>query len=163
MTAEGRVWAGRGGARCSGPLRPVPQVKASVDRYVADINANITELPTFGPVSKYEIEGCRGSVEMSWGEGYMEGIACSLDSEGHSALKQATAAVLGEVKPYSICGSLPLVRDLQRAGFDVQMTGYGHMSTYHADNEYCSLSHMSKGFQILQRCLVLLEEGVSEK
>ena len=39
--------------------------------------------------------------------------------------------VLGEAKPYSICGSLPLVRNMQRGGFDVQMTGFGLMSTYH--------------------------------
>ena len=29
--------------------------------------------------------------------------------------------MLGESKPYSICGSLPLVGDLQEAGFDVQV------------------------------------------
>ena len=87
----------------------------------------------------------------------MEGIACSLDSEGHKALCKATAAVLGEAKPYSICGSLPLVRDLQRHGFDVQMTGFGLMSTYHADNEYCKLSDMEKGFRILRGVLQEVE------
>ena len=87
----------------------------------------------------------------------MEGIACSLDSEGHSALKQATAAVLGEVKPYSICGSLPLVRDLQRAGFDVQMTGFGRMEAYHADNEFALLSDMSNGLDILVQVISQLE------
>ena len=98
-------------------------MRTAVEGYVADINANISSLPTFGPVSKYEIEGARGSLELTWGSGYMEGIACSIDSAGHAALMQATRDVLGEAKPYSICGSLPLVRNLQRAGFDVQMTG----------------------------------------
>ena len=28
---------------------------------------------------------------------------------------------MGESKPFSICGSLPLVGDLQKAGFDVQV------------------------------------------
>lgn len=59
----------------------------------------------------------------------MEGIACHLKSEGNAALVAATREVLGEAKPYSICGSLPLVRNLQRGGFDVQMTGFGLMST----------------------------------
>ena len=39
--------------------------------------------------------------------------------------------------------------DLQEAGFDVQICGYGHSSVYHGDNEYCSLSAMQKAFKIL--------------
>ena len=50
-----------------------------------------------------------------------QGIACNLDSVGFQRLDEATQEVLGESKPYSICGSLPLVGDLQRAGFDVQV------------------------------------------
>ena len=110
---------------------------------------NISSLRTFGPASKYEIPDCKGKLELTWGPGGMEGIACSLDSEGHKAIVAATEAVLGEAKPYSICGSLPLVRDLQRAGFDVQMTGFGRMDAYHADNEYSKLSDFKKGFDIL--------------
>tara|TARA_B100000524_G_C23578839_1_gene344608 strand:+ start:146 stop:523 length:378 start_codon:yes stop_codon:yes gene_type:complete len=120
---------------------------------VADLNANITELPTFGPASRYEIEGCRGALELKWGEGYMEGIACDVDSDGHRALVDATRDVLGEAKPYSICGSLPLVRDLQRGGFDVQLIGFGLMSTYHANDEYALLSDFEKGFQVLMRVI----------
>lgn len=63
------------------------------------------------------------------------------------------------------------MRDLQRGGFDVQITGvfplktyhaevtrdypdyprlgFGLMKTYHADNEFCLLSDMEKGFRIL--------------
>jgi len=33
--------------------------------------------------------------------------------------------VFGEVKPYSITGSLPLVRSLQDNDYDVQLVGYG--------------------------------------
>jgi len=69
----------------------------------------------------------------------------------------ATTTVLGEAKPYSICGSLPLVRDLQRGGFDVQLIGFGLMSTYHANNEYCLLSGMKAGYQILLQCVAELE------
>jgi len=139
------------------PFYEVDAVRAAVDGYVADINANITSLPTMGPCSKYEIEGARGSLELTWGAGYMEGIACSLESEGHHMLMAATKEVLGEAKPYSICGSLPLVRNLQRAGFDIQMSGYGKMSVYHADNEYCCLSDMANGFQILVKLIAKLE------
>lgn len=52
----------------------------------------------------------------------MQGIACKLDSKGFKRLHEATQEVLGESKPYSICGSLPLVGDLQEAGFDVQVS-----------------------------------------
>lgn len=79
----------------------------------------------------------------------VQGIACKLDSPAFQHLHAATEAVLGESKPYSITGSLPLVGDLQEAGFDVQVCGYGHSSVYHGDNEYCSLSSMKHAFHIL--------------
>ena len=65
--------------------------------------------------------------------------------------------MLGAAKPYSIGGSLPLVRNMQRGGFDVQMVGFGLMSTYHADNEFCKLSDMKKGFDILRHVIADLE------
>ena len=139
------------------PFYEVATVRSKVDDFVADMNANISSLRTWGPASKYEIPDCKGKLELTWGTGSMEGIACSLDSEGHRAIIAATEAVLGEAKPYSICGSLPLVRDLQRAGFDVQMTGFGRMDAYHADNEYCKLSDFTKGFDILVNFIGQLE------
>ena len=139
------------------PFYEVSDLQAKVEGYVAELNANLGKLPTFGPVSKYEIEGFSGSLEFSWGSGYMEGVACSLDSEGNKALVSATEQVLGEAKPYSIGGSLPLVRSLKREGFDLQMTGFGLMSTYHADNEFCKLSDMEKGFNILRGVIGNLE------
>ena len=50
-----------------------------------------------------------------------------------------------------------LVRDLQRGGFDVQMTGFGLMTSYHADNECCKLSDMGKGFRVLLGVIAELE------
>ena len=108
---------------------------------------------------------------------HTQGIACNLDSPAFKKLDEATKEIIGESKPYSICGSLPLVGDLQEAGFDVQVglvtvmcacyviqhmqffilgppslpqiCGYGHSSVYHGDNEYCTLSVMEKAFKIL--------------
>ena len=51
----------------------------------------------------------------------MQGIACDLESEGYKYLDAATAEVLGKSEPYSDCGSLPLVGDMQEAGFDIQV------------------------------------------
>lgn len=140
------------------PFYEVSEIKAKLAEIIADMNENITSLKTWGPHSKYEIEGARGSLELEVVVG-MEGVACSMDSEGHHALVNATADVLGEAKTYSIGGSLPLVRDLQRGGFDIQMTGFGNMSTYHADNEYCKLSDMEKGFRILRGVITNLEQA----
>jgi len=68
----------------------VLDVKEAVEGFVADINANIEKLPTRGPASKYAIEDCRGRLELTWGEGFMEGIACSIGSDGYNALMAAT-------------------------------------------------------------------------
>jgi len=58
------------------------------------------------------------------------GIAVKLDTAGNKALISSTVEVLGKVEPYSISGSLPLVRYLQDNGFDVQLCGYGLSSRY---------------------------------
>lgn len=43
----------------------------------------------------------------------MSGVACNLDSRGFHVLCKATEEAVGHVKPYSITGSLPLIRELQ--------------------------------------------------
>jgi len=141
------------------PFYEADELKAKVGKIVEEMNNDLSLLETRGPCSRYEIEGARGELELTWGnESSMEGIACHLKSEGNAALVAATREVLGEAKPYSICGSLPLVRNLQRGGFDVQMTGFGLMSTYHADNEYAKLSDMANGFRILLGVVAQLEK-----
>ena len=54
------------------------------------------------------------------------------------------------------CGALQQ-KVLQRGGFDVQMTGFGLMTSYHADNECCKLSDMGKGFRVLLGVIAELE------
>jgi acetylornithine deacetylase len=83
----------------------------------------------------------------------MVGIACNLDSIGFQALSTATKEVLGDCKPFSLTGSLPLVADLQKAGFDLQIVGYGVEDAYHAPNEYCTLSGMKSGATILAKVI----------
>merc|ERR1711865_3152 len=86
-----------------------------------------------------------------------EGIACSLDSPGHKALVQSVRETLGDVKPFSVNGSLPLVKAMQKSGFDLQLCGFGLMSVYHGIDEYCTLTDMKNGYQIMLRVLFLLE------
>jgi acetylornithine deacetylase len=89
----------------------VADVRAAIESYVADLNANLDGLlPHRGPCSKYVLTDRTGSLELSWIFDGEDGIACSLDSEGNSALVEATRDVTGSAQPYSISGSLPLVR-----------------------------------------------------
>lgn len=46
-------------------------------------------------------------------DGTVSGVACDLNSRGFYVLCKATEEVVGHVKPYSITGSLPLIRELQ--------------------------------------------------
>lgn len=82
-----------------------------------------------GPCSKYELplEGRKGTLKFSWLGEKHKGIACNLESKGHHALLNATRKVFPEAQPYSLTGSLPLVGDLQKRGFDIQITGFGRM------------------------------------
>ncbi|KAL2643014.1 hypothetical protein R1flu_010601 [Riccia fluitans] len=148
----------RGDCRIT-PFYSVEEVEKKIRGYVQHINDHIEELGTRGPVSKYVLpeEGLRGKLKIEFDEIKTSGIACNIKSTGYKALCDATAKVLGQVKPYSITGSLPLIYELQQEGFDIQCAGYGRMETYHANNEYAHLSDFKKGFQILAHCISLLE------
>jgi acetylornithine deacetylase len=128
----------------SGDIRLTPfydpiDVMNKVNQYVAELNANMESIPTRGPCSKYVLPTSdaanaeddyvkRGILEITWGDDIagilqMEGIACDLQSPGLQAMIDATQQVKGEAKPYAITGSLPLVKQMQKQGFDIQITG----------------------------------------
>lgn len=75
-------------------------------------------------------EGISGQIKLTWTFPGENGVACNLSSAGHVALRQATQDVIGVVEPFGIGGSLPLIRELQDRGFDVQIAGYGLSSKY---------------------------------
>ncbi|XP_024026477.1 acetylornithine deacetylase [Morus notabilis] len=141
------------------PFYNVKDVMKKLQEYVDDINENIGKLESRGPVSKYVLpeENLRGSLTISFEEA-MSGVACNLNSCGFQVLCKATEEVVGYVKPYSITGSLPLIRELQEEGFDVQTSGYGLMKTYHAKNEYCLFSDMSQGYRVFVSIIAQLED-----
>ncbi|KAL9422703.1 hypothetical protein AB3S75_034895 [Citrus x aurantiifolia] len=141
------------------PFYNVTDVMKKLQEYVDDINENIEKLDTRGPVSKYVLpdENIRGSLTLTFDEA-TNGVACNLDSRGFHVLCKATEEVVGHVNPYSITGTLPLIRELQDEGFDVQTAGYGLMATYHADNEYCLLSDMCQGYQVFVGIMSQLED-----
>lgn len=133
------------------PFYDVDEARFKIESYVKDINANLESMGERGPWSKYTLplEGLKGKVELMFEEVAMKGVACDLNSPGFHALCKATEEVVGHVKPYSITGSLPCIRELQEEGFDVQTMGYGLMPVYHAKNEYCLLSDFAQGFRVL--------------
>ncbi|KAD4385070.1 hypothetical protein E3N88_25238 [Mikania micrantha] len=141
------------------PFYNVPDVIKKLNEYIEDLNKNIDKIPTRGPVSKYILpdENLTGRIEITYDE-TTSGVACNIESRGFHVLCQATKDAVGHVKPYSITGTLPLIRELQEEGFDVQTAGYGLMATYHAKNEYCLLSDMCQGYQVFTGIIAQLEE-----
>lgn len=109
---------------------------------------DLTTLPVFGP-SRYQLGDSIGTVKLEAIGAPGGGIACDRTSAGYVALAEAITAVRGEARTFSLTGTLPYVRLLQSNGFDLQITGFGRMDTYHAPNEFAELSHMHDGFRIL--------------
>ncbi|KAG5248993.1 acetylornithine deacetylase [Salix suchowensis] len=140
------------------PFYSVIDAMKKLQEYVDEINENIEKLDTRGPVSKYVLpeENLRGSLTVTFNKA-SSGVACDLKSRGFEVLCKATEKVVGHVKPYSITGTLPLIRELKDEGFDVQTAGYGLMATYHAKNEYCLLSDMCRGYRIFASIISQLE------
>ena len=56
---------------------------------------------------------CFYRLEITFDGDVMNGVACNLESRGYHALCKATKEIVGHVEPYSITGSLPLIRELQ--------------------------------------------------
>jgi acetylornithine deacetylase/succinyl-diaminopimelate desuccinylase-like protein len=150
-----------GHVRVEGDLRLTPfydmaQAMDQARRFVADLDQSLEkgETPPGFPSTR-TADGRRGKLSLRWKGRFMEGIACHLDSPALDALTQAVEVARGDggAKPFSLTGSLPLVRDLQRGGFDVQITGFGRSSYYHAPNEQAELRHFREGFVILRELL----------
>eukprot|EP00455_Lapot_gusevi_P026648 TRINITY_DN280_c0_g1_i1.p1 TRINITY_DN280_c0_g1~~TRINITY_DN280_c0_g1_i1.p1 ORF type:complete len:434 (-),score=191.11 TRINITY_DN280_c0_g1_i1:127-1428(-) len=140
------------------PFHEVKDVMQKVEQYVREID--VATLPSFG-YSKFHLpdEALKGVLELEWLGEPNRGVACNLDSPGYRALHDAIAAVRGQARPFSLTGSLPIIRDLQDAGFDVQVTGFGRMDAYHALNEYALISEFKEGAQILFRVIHSLNES----
>jgi acetylornithine deacetylase len=142
------------------PFYRIEDAMQQVERYIRELD--VTRLPTLGP-SRYELpaEGRRGEVRLRWLGQPNKGIACNLESRGYRALCDAVRAVIGEVKPHSDTGGLPLVKDLQDSGFDIQITGFGREETYHAPNEFGVLSEFEAGSRILTHIINAYNEESS--
>ena len=133
-------------------------LKACVEAEVAAMNEDIEALPTRGPCSTYVIqppgggEPIVGKLSFGVGDHLLTGIACDLKSPAFALMCDAIEDVKGKAEPYSPRGHCRR-HQMQSEGFDIQLIGFGLMSTYHADNEYCSLSDMKDAAKILSRLI----------
>jgi acetylornithine deacetylase/succinyl-diaminopimelate desuccinylase-like protein len=151
-----------GSASVEGDVRLTPfydmaDVIAGMNKLVGELDRVIRagDRPSGFPRIRTE-SGQTGSLSVSFRDRAIEGIACDLASPGLAALERAIRAARPgeEVRRFSLTGSLPLVRDLQRRGFDVQITGFGRSLYYHAPNEQAELEHFHQGFGIVQKLVL---------
>lgn len=137
------------------PFHDLAEVRRATEDFVKELDARLErdDVPKGFPRTRTQ-DGRRGTLSLRFEGGGTEGIACRLDSPGLQALKEAMKQVRGvDAQPFSLTGSLPLVRDLQRQGCDVQITGFGEMKYYHAPNEQAHLQDFRQGFSILRELL----------
>jgi len=157
-------------ATVSGDVRLTPFYKSNhvvdfLESIVKEMNdTKFSKVPTRGPCSKYELPDKIASLEMKFDDtSLMEGVACNIKSPAFLAFCEALNKVKGSVNPYSICGSLPLVKSMQDQGFDLHITGFGKMDAYHAENEYCLLSDMLQAIRVLSTFTSKMHHHYSKK
>jgi len=141
------------------PFYDVDVVKAKVAQYVRELD--VTQLATRG-WSRFELpaEQLKGALQLKWLGHPYKGVACNLQSLGYRALYGAIERVRGKANPFSLTGSLPCIRELQDSGFDVQVVGFGRMSTYHANDESGSLKEFGQGFAVCARMIDALNQSL---
>lgn len=128
------------------PFFTEQQIKTAVEGYVRDLNEKLirsNRLPHTGGVDRFVIPNpkkdsasstplIQGLVEWKWSPMTMTGVACDMESVGFKALCDSIHEVTGQFKPFALTGSLPIIADLQKMGYDVQITGFGRFDAYHA-------------------------------
>lgn len=163
-TSSGSINQIPGECTVSGDVRHTPfysgeEVMAAVEKYVKELD--VTSLRTLGH-SKFHLpeEDKKGTIVLEWLGEPNKGIAVDLKSPGYKALLDAlnvACADIGGAKPFSLTGSLPIIRDLQDSGFDVQICGFGSMEAYHAVNEYAEVKAFHRGFKTFANVINNLE------
>jgi acetylornithine deacetylase/succinyl-diaminopimelate desuccinylase-like protein len=154
-----------GRARVTGDVRLTPFYEmrpalAALEQFVADLDRRLESGdPPAGFPRTRVADGRRGTVAIDVADGFLEGMACDLDSPGLAALQRAISSVRGERDSgrYSMTASLPLVRELQRDGFDVQITGFGIGACMHAPDEHGRLQDFMDGLAVLWHVVEHLE------
>eukprot|EP00941_MAST-03F_sp_MAST-3F-sp1_P000699 g699.t1 len=144
------------------PFYRMKDVNREMQKVVKQVNQDIKagKLRQHHSSSKYCFRDIDGDGIEECGEVSLEfenwehapiGVACNIDSPGFAGLTSAISYVKGRefTHPYSLTGSLPLVREMKDSGFDIAITGFGLMKYYHKADEACSLNDMKDASKIL--------------
>jgi acetylornithine deacetylase len=131
------------------------EVKVKMLEFAKSIDVHSLERWHDGFVTKCGNEESQheASIEFQWIFGPYCGIAVDTKSDGYKMIADATLQHHPTCTGCSDLGAVPLVADMQKAGVDLQIIGYGVGSVYHGNDEYCTISGMRKGFNILKTLL----------
>lgn len=131
------------------------EMKVKMLEYAESINLHEIKKWHSGFVTKCtnEEKDHEAFIEFEWVFGPYCGVAVDTSSLGYSLIKDATLQHHQTCTGCSDLGAVPLVKDMQDAGVDLQIIGYGIGSVYHGNDEYCTISGMRKGFNILKTLL----------
>jgi acetylornithine deacetylase len=131
------------------------QLKVDILEFVEQLNVH--ELPkwheAFGTKCGEGENEVEAKIEFNWVFGPYCGIVTNLESDSYKLIRDATLAHHPTCDSCSDLGAVPLVKQMQDAGIDIQIMGYGVGDVYHGNDEYCTLSGMKKGFYILKTLL----------
>lgn len=96
------------------------------------------------------------AIEFAWdNEEFSKPFAADMNSEAFKNILKAMSEIRDRVQPFSALGSLPLIYELSKAGFNLVPIGFGRQKAYHAPNEYCLLSEMRDGYKVMVRVIEL--------
>lgn len=169
ITHDGTLTQIRSWCTFEGDVRLIPfyriaDVQTKVESYIKDLNdskfASLhgTSFHARGPHVRYDIDDSKPHIKWEWLAEGADGLACDLSSPGFKLLAEATTKYVGKLAPSADTGSLPLVGQLQAAGYDIQYVGYGLEDYYHADNEQALVSDFEQGFKCLAYIVAHLHE-----
>ena len=139
-----------------GNIHSVPENKKTIDREcIPFVYYGLDELTEHPPSLTVQGvgKGHFGSERRMQTLFYQRKVRCSPQKSDRYSLMGTK--VLTSV----LFSSLPLVKEMQESGFDIQLIGFGLMKTYHATNEYCSLKDMCDGFRVLAK-FIKYNDGV---
>jgi acetylornithine deacetylase len=130
------------------------QMEKYADDLSNDLNNNLDTIPSCHPSFKYKLsDGTKAKIEFKWIRNPYPAVLCNINSIGFKLLSDITFQMTGEKKMFATLGSLPLISELKKHNFDVQIVGYGVTEAYHANNEFCKFSHMALGYDIIRKIL----------
>lgn len=142
-----------------GDVRLVPfydpfKVKEVMNKLFEELNTlESNPFESYHDAFKFELDSERMIFDLKWMGDPYEGIYCDLESKGFKLLANSTKKFVNNMNVVSSLGSLPLISDLKKMGFDMQIIGYGVGKAYHAKDEFCTFSGMKIGYDILMNMI----------